>query len=341
MNEAYELAKSQRRNDKGDLDRCEHRIGKDDAHCQRRQMLEKSLDYAVRYFFDSAPQSNITFSDRCTLQNEFVEFDFADAGDLAQWTRELAYDRGPLSVSTVNGKEIAKCGAALPDEREWFTDLVAIVRTGNDSGTVLFVVMIGADITGATIRKVKFSTDNAIWNLNFESPLRREYDAKTDSKPIANVCHVQNHSDNIRPASSSRARRANDLARAIEDWAVQKTARSFRVAVWGIGVDAVFGNAIFVPVEFADDGRVTTIGHVGKSGRKLYLCDVDLPSEGAQGCQAYVEMALMDFIGTVLDDATAMGVSIRLGDNRLLVARKFLAELVEKINGLSPQESDG
>jgi len=153
--------------------------------------------------------------------------------------------------------------------------------------------------------------------------------------------NVQNKSDNIRPASSRRTRRANDLARAIEDWAVYKTERSFRVAVWGIGVDAVFGNAVFVPVAFADDGRVIIVSTVVKNGRKLYRCDIDLPPKYEHGCIAYAEMELMDFIKLILNDDDATGVSIRLGEKCFLVDRGCLEDLLRKINGLSSQESGG
>lgn len=152
--------------------------------------------------------------------------------------------------------------------------------------------------------------------------------------------NVQNNPDNIRPAVSRRTRRANDLARAIEDWAVHKTERSFRVAVWGIGVDAVFGNAVFVPVAFAVDGRVIIVSSVWKNGRKLYRCDIDLPSKYEQDCLAYAEMELMDFIKLILNDDDATGVSIRLDDKCFLVDRGYLEDLLRKINGLSARESD-
>jgi len=147
-------------------------------------------------------------------------------------------------------------------------------------------------------------------------------------------------SSDMRSANTSRPNRANDLARAIATWNDARTDRSFAVAVWGIGVDVVFGKSVFVPTSLAGNGALKAMGPIDGNGNRFYVCHIDLPDKTGENGTAHTEVSLADLLKTVLSDAQAVGLAIHLGDIRLLVGRPELEDLSAKV-GMAFDKEDG
>ena len=296
------------------------------------QFRIEALDDFAGLFQGKAPTA-VAISDDCQFTNEFGDFGFASAEEFVKWASELADDRGPLTVEAVNPREHLKMtGYNLPN-LGWLDTRAAVVKTTDDNENTLFLVVLGNDFTDGKIHKVWISTDNRLWDFDFEAPkypdepitVTREF--SVDAKAVAEAGEQCMHGS-IRPDDPARTTRANDLAKKIQEWTTAPTDKCFRQAVWAIGIEALFGKTVFVPSEFGENGTVKAIGPVGPDGQRVYLCYLDCP----RNSKMHTEMELSAFLRVVLNDAKAIGVAFKTTDGgKLLVRRDTLEELAGKV----------
>ena len=129
----------------------------------------ESFDDFVGIFQGSAPTA-VAIADDCEIKNEYGDFGFASADEFVKWASELADDRGPLSVEAVNPREHLKmAGYNLPN-LGWLDARAAVVRTTDENENTLFLVVLGNDFTDGKVHKVWISTDNRLWDIDFEAP---------------------------------------------------------------------------------------------------------------------------------------------------------------------------
>ena len=292
----------------------------------------EAFDDFVGIFQGSAPTA-VAIADDCEIKNEYGDFGFASADEFVKWASELADDRGPLSVEAVVPTEHLKmAGYNLPN-LGWLDTRAAVVRTTDENESTLFLVVLGSDFTDGKVHKVWISTDNRLWDFDFEAPkypdepitITREF--SVDPK-AASEAGEQCRAGNIHPDDPTRPTRANELAKKIHEWTVAPTDKCFRQAVWAVGVDALFGKTVFVPSKLAEDGSVKARGPVGPDGQRFYVCYVDCPADG----ELYTEVKLSAFLATALGDAKTIGVGFKLTDGRkMLVRRGTLEDLAAKV----------
>ena len=292
----------------------------------------EAFDDFVGLFMGSAPTA-VTIADDCEITNEFGDFGFDSADEFVKWASELADDRGPLSVEAVNPTEHLKmAGYNLPN-LGWLDTRAAVVRTTDENESTLFLVVLGSDFADGKVHKVWLSTDNRLWDFDFEAPkypddmvtITREF--TVDAKAAAEAGE-QCKAGNIRPDDPNRPTRANDLAKKIQEWTTAPTEKCFRQAVWAVGIEALFGKTVFVPSEFGENGTVKAVGPVGPDGQRVYLCYLDCPRDS----KMHTEMKLTAFLRVVLNDAKAIGVAFKATDGgKLLVRKDTLEELASKV----------
>lgn len=296
------------------------------------QFRIEALDDFAGLFQGKAPTA-VAIADDCEIKNEYGDFGFASADEFVKWASELADDRGPLSVEAVVPTEHLKmAGYNLPN-LGWLDTRAAVVRTTDENESTLFLVVLGSDFTDGKVHKVWISTDNRLWDFDFEAPkypdepitITREF--SVDPK-AASEAGEQCRAGNIHPDDPTRPTRANELAKKIHEWTVAPTDKCFRQAVWAVGVDALFGKTVFVPSKLAEDGSVKARGPVGPDGQRFYVCYVDCPADG----ELYTEVKLSAFLATALGDAKTIGVGFKLTDGRkILVRRGTLEDLAAKV----------
>ena len=305
------------------------------------QFRIEALDDFAGLFQGSAPTA-VAIADDCEFTNEFGDFGFASANEFVKWASELADDRGPLSVEAVNPTEHLKmAGYNLPN-LGWLDTRAAVVRTTDENESTLFLVVLGSDFADGKVHKVWLSTDNRLWDFDFEAPkypddmvtITREF--TVDAKAAAEAGE-QCRQGSIRPDYSNRPTRANELAKKIHEWTIAPSDKCFRQSVWAVGVDAIAGNTVFVPSELAEDGTVKAIGPVGPDGQRIYLCYVDCPRNG----KMHTEMKLSAFLRVVLGDDKTIGVAFKTTcGEKLLVRRDTLEELAGKVGpGLTGKDA--
>ena len=292
----------------------------------------EAFDDFVEMFQGSAPTA-VAIADDCEFTNEFGDFGFASADEFVKWASELADDRGPLSVEEVNPREHLKMTGYNLSNLGWLDTRAAVVKTTDENENNLFVVVLGSDLTDGKVHKVWLSTDNRLWDFDFEAPkypndtvtITREF--SVDPK-AASEAGEQCRAGNIHPDDPTRPTRANDLAKKIQEWTTAPTDKCFRQAVWAVGVDALFGKTVFVPSKLSEDGSVKARGPVGPDGQRFYVCYVDCPADG----ELYTEVNLSAFLATALGDAKTIGVGFKLTDGRkILVRRGTLEDLAAKV----------
>lgn len=296
------------------------------------QFRDEAFDDFMGLFQCSAPTA-VVVDDDCEITNEFGDFGFDSADEFVKWASELADDRGPLSVEAVVPTEHLKMtGYNLPN-LGWLDTRAALVRTTDDNENTLFLVVLGSDFADGKVHKVWLSTDNRLWDFDFEAPkypddmvtITREF--SVDAKAAAEAGE-QCRAGNIHPDDPTRPTRANDLAKKIHEWATTPTDKCFRQAVWAVGVDALFGKTVFVPSKLSEDGSVKARGPVGPDGQRFYVCYVDCPADG----ELFTEVNLSAFLATALGDAKTIGVGFKLTDGRkILVRRGTLEDLAAKV----------
>lgn len=300
----------------------------------------EAFDDFVGMFQGSAPTA-VAIADDCEFTNEFGDFGFDSPDELVKWACELADDRGPLSVETVNPTEHLKMpGFNLPT-LGWLDTRAAVVKTTDENENTLFVVVLGSDFSDGRVHKVWISCDNRLWDLDFEAPkypnepitITREF--SVDAKAAA---EAGEQCRGIRPNDPNRPTRANELDKKIHEWTTAPSDKCFRQAVWAIGIEALFGKTVFVPSEFGENGTVKAIGPVGPDGQRIYLCYLDCPRDS----KIHTEMKLTAFLRVVLNDTKAIGVAFKATDGaKLLVRKDTLAELKDKVGpDLTGSEED-
>lgn len=302
----------------------------------------EAFDDFVGLFMGSAPTA-VTIADDCEITNEFGDFGFDSADEFVKWASELADDRGPLSVEAVNPTEHLKMAGYNLSSLGWLDTRAAVVKTTDENENNLFVVVLGSDLTDGKVHKVWLSTDNRLWDLDFEAPKYPDdmvtitRDFTVDAKAAAEAGE-QCKAGNIRPDDPNRPTRANELEKKIHEWTVAPTDKCFRQAVWAIGIEALFGKTVFVPSEFGENGTVKAVGPVGPDGQRVYLCYLDCPRDS----KMHTEMKLTAFLRVVLGDAKAIGVAFKATDGaKLLVRKDTLAELKDKVGpDLTGSEED-
>ena len=296
------------------------------------QFRIEALDDFAGLFQGKAPTA-VAISDDCEITNEFGDFGFASADEFVKWASELADDRGPLTVEAVNPIEHLKMQDYNLSNLGWLDSRVAVVRPAGENSKVLFAAVLGNDLTDGKVHKVWLSTDNRLWDFDFEAPkypddmvtITREF--TVDAKAAAEAGE-QCRQGSIRPDYSNRPTRANELAKKIHEWTIAPSDKCFRQSVWAVGVDAIAGNTVFVPSELAEDGTVKAVGPVGPDGQRIYLCYVDCPKNS----KMHTEMELSAFLRVVLNDAKAIGIAFKTTDGgKLLVRRDTLEELAGKV----------
>lgn len=306
------------------------------------QFRIEAFDDFAGIFQGSAPTA-VVIGDDCEFTNEFGDFGFDSADEFVKWASELADDRGPLSVEAVNPTEHLKmAGYNLPN-LGWLDTRAAVVKTTDDNESTLFLVVLGNDFTDGKIHKVWISTDNRLWDFDFEAPkypnepitITREFSVDAEAAAEAGE---QCRAGSIYPDNPNRPTRANELEKKIHEWTVAPTDKCFRQAVWAIGIEALFGKTVFVPSEFGENGTVKAIGPVGPDGQRIYLCYLDCPRDS----KIHTEMKLTAFLRVVLNDAKAIGVAFKATDGaKLLVRKDTLAELKDKVGpDLTGSEED-
>ena len=292
----------------------------------------EAFDDFVGIFQGSAPTA-VAIADDCEIKNEYGDFGFASANEFVKWASELADDRGPLSVEAVNPAEHLKMSGYNLPNLGWLDTRAAVVKTTDDNESTLFLVVLGSDFADGKVHKVWLSTDNRLWDLDFEAPkypdepitITREF--SVDAKAAAEAGE-QCRAGNIRPDDPARPSRANELAKKIHEWTVTPTDKCFRQAVWAVGVEAIFGKTVFVPSEFGENGTVKAVGPVGLDGQRIYLCYVDCP----RNSKMHTEMKLSTFLRVVLGDDKTIGVAFKTTcGKKLLVRRDTLEELAAKV----------
>ena len=290
----------------------------------------EAFDDFVGIFQGSAPTA-VAIADDCEFTNEFGDFGFDSADEFVKWASELADDRGPLSVEAFNPREHLKMSGYNLPNLGWLDTRAAVVKTTDENENTLFLVLLGSDFSDGKVHKVWISTDNRLWDLDFEAPkypdepitITREF--SVDAKAAAEAGE-QCRAGNIRPDDPARPSRANELAKKIHEWTVTPTDKCFRQAVWAVGVEAIFGKTVFVPSEFGENGIVKAVGPVGPDGQRIYLCYVDCPKNS----RMHTEVKLSAFLRTVLDDAKAIGIAFKATDGGRLLVRK---DTLEELNG--------
>lgn len=307
-------------------------IGLTAALNSARKYLEEKLpqevfeDYLA--VFKGAQPAESRLADDFAFRNEFGEEQFSSAEEFQNWVGKLRNDRGPFRIELTTAGDILNEDAELNWDEKWLTSEVAVVRDGGESDAVLFVLLIGQDVSDAEIHKLWLSTDANLWNLNFgkEKEDTVTVAARFSIDPEA-AAEAGEQCRGIRPDDPDRPTRASELAEKIHEWAVAPTDKCFRQAVWAVGVEALFGKSIFVPSEFAEDGAVKAIGPVGPDGQRFYVCYIDCPRNG----KMHTEMKLAAFLRVVLDDGKAIGVAFKATESKLLVRRDTLEELACKV----------
>lgn len=302
----------------------------------------EAFDNFVGIFQGSAPTA-VAIADDCEIQNEYGDFGFASADEFVKWASELADDRGPLTVEAVNPIEHLKMQDYNLSNLGWLDSRVAVVRPAGEDAKVLFAAVLGNDLTDGKVHKVWLSTDNRLWDFDFEAPkypddmvtITREF--TVDAKAAAEAGE-QCRQGSIRPDYSNRSTRANELAKKIHEWTIAPSDKCFRQSVWAVGVDAIAGNTVFVPSEFGKNGTVKAIGPVGSDGQRVYLCYLDCPRDN----KMHTQMKLTAFLRVVLNDDKAIGVAFKTTDGgKLLVRKDTLAELKDKVGpDLTGSEED-
>lgn len=292
----------------------------------------EAFDDFVEIFQGSAPTA-VAIADDCEIKNEYGDFGFASADEFVKWASELADDRGPLSVEAVVPTEHLKMTGYNLSNLGWLNTRAALVRTTDDNENTLFVVLLGSDFTDGKVRKVWISTDNRLWDFDFEAskypnePITITREFSVDAKAAAEAGE-QCKAGNIRPDDPARPTRANDLAKKIQEWTTAPTEKCFRQAVWAVGIEALFGRTVFVPSEFGENGTVKAVGPVGPDGQRIYLCYLDCPRDS----RIHTEMKLSDFLRVVLNDDKAIGIAFKTTDGgKLLVRKDTLEELARKV----------
>lgn len=292
--------------------------------------LEAFEDF-LGLFQGKAPTS-LVFDGDCRFTNEFGDFGFDSADEFVQWADGFAGDRGPLIVETAVPTDLMKQADFNLARQGWLNTRVAVVKDSSDDGKALFVVLIGSDLRDGKVRKVWISTDNRLWDLDFEAPkyqdetvtITRKFSVDPDAAAEAGE---QCRTGNTRPDDPSRSTRANELAAKIRSWTADRSDKHFRQVVWAIAVDAMFGKTVFVPSSFSRDGTVKATGPVGPDGQRIYLCYTDCPADS----QTYTELRLSAFLATALGDEQTIGVAFKSVDGKVLVRRNTLEELARKV----------
>ena len=296
------------------------------------QFRNEAFDDFMGLFQCSAPTA-VVVDDDCEITNEFGDFGFDSSDEFIKWASELADDRGPLTVEAVNPIEHLKMQDYNLSNLGWLDSRVAVVRPAGEDAKVLFAAVLGNDLTDGKVHKVWLSTDNRLWDLDFEAPkypddmvtITRNF--TVDAKAAAEAGE-QCQKGIIRPDDLNRATRANELSKKIHEWATTPSEKCFRQAVWAVGVDAMFGKTVFVPSVLTKYGSVKARGPVGPDGRRFYVAFVDCPNDGTM----YTEMKLSNFLATALADDKTIGVGFKLvGGSKLLVRRDTLDELAAKV----------
>lgn len=282
----------------------------------------------------------ITLDECCCATNDFTGEHFTAREELLEWLKELNEDRGPLDVELADGYSILKDDVRDVDCSGWILSRVAIVRDGSEPRKTLFVALIGKDLSDAVIKTICLSTDNHLWNLDFENPkfkASEPSDMGETREPVSAV--EQEQQNNIHSMDMGRPNRANDLARAIEAWHQNKTERNFSVALWGVGVDSVFGNTVFVPAAFSAGGFLGATGPVDEKGCSFFTAHIDPADEQESNDKGCIEIPLAKLMRMALADARAAGIEFRLGDIGLKVNRGQIVDLVKKI-GMAIEEDE-
>ena len=302
----------------------------------------EAFDDFVGIFQGSAPTA-VAIADDCEITNEYGDFGFASADEFVKWASELADDRGPLTFDAVVPTEHLKMSGYILPYLGWLDTRAAVVRTTDENESTLFLVVLGSDFADGKVHKVWLSTDNRLWDFDFEAPkypddmvtITREF--TVDAKAAAEAGE-QCKAGNIRPDDPNRPTRANELEKKIHEWTVAPTDKCFRQAVWAIGIEALFGKTVFVPSEFGENGTVKAVGPVGPDGQRVYLCYLDCPRDS----RIHTEMKLSDFLRVVLNDDKAIGIAFKATDGgRLLVRKDTLEELAGKVGPELTSKEDG
>ena len=306
------------------------------------QFRDEAFDDFMGLFQCSAPTA-VVVDDDCEITNEFGDFGFDSSDEFIKWASELADDRGPLTVEAVNPIEHLKMQDYNLSNLGWLDSRVAVVRPAGEDAKVLFAAVLGNDLTDGKVHKVWISTDNRLWDFDFEAPkspnepitITREFSVDAEAAAEAGE---QCKAGNIRPDDPNRPTRANDLAKKIHEWTTAPSDKCFRQAVWAVGVEAIFGKTVFVPSEFGENGTVKAVGPVGPDGQRIYLCYLDCPRDS----RIHTEMKLSDFLRMVLNDDKAIGVAFKTTEGaKLLVRKDTLAELRDKVGpDLTGSEED-
>lgn len=304
------------------------------------QFRDEAFDDFMGLFQCSAPTA-VAIADDCEITNEFGDFGFDSSDEFIKWASELADDRGPLTVEAVNPIEHLKMNGYNLSNLGWLDTRAAVVKTTDEEANNLFVVVLGSDFTDGKVHKVWISTDNRLWDFDFEAPkypdepitITREF--SVDAKAAA---EAGEQCRGIRPNDPNRPTRANELSAKIHKWSAAPSDKCFRQAVWAIGIEALFGKTVFVPSEFDENGTVKAIGPVGPDGQRIYLCYLDCP----RNSRIHTEMELSAFLRVVLGDAKAIGVAFKTTEGaKLLVRKDTLAELRDKVGpDLTGSEED-
>jgi len=305
----------------------------------RREMAEDMVKDFASFLKGESPNL-ITLDECCCATNDFTGEHFTAREELLEWLKELNEDRGPLDVELADGYSILKDDVRDVDCPGWILSQVAIVRDGSEPRKTLFVALIGEDLSDAVIKTICLSTDNRLWNLDFESPkfkAREPSDIGETREPVSAV--EQEQQDNIHSMDMGRPNRANDLARAMEAWQQNKTERNFSVALWGVGVDAVFGKTVFVPAAFSAGGFLGATGPVDEKGCSFYSAHIDPADEQESNDKGCIEIPLAKLMRMALADARAAGIEFSLGDIGLKVNRCQIENLVKKI-GMAIEEDE-
>ena len=307
------------------------------------QFRIEALDDFAGLFQGKAPTA-VAISDDCEITNEFGDFGFDSPDEFIKWASELADDRGPLSFDAVVPTEHLKMSGYNLPNLGWLDTRAAVVRTTDENESALFLVVLGSDFADGKAHKVWLSTDNRLWDFDFEAPKYPDdmvtitRDFTVDAK-AATEAGEQCRAGNIRPDGLNRATRANELSKKIQEWATTPSEKCFRQAVWAIAVDAMFEKTVFVPSVLTKYGSIKARGPVGPDGRRFYVAFVDCPNDG----ELYTEMKLSNFLATALADDKTIGVGFKMTDgNKLLVRRDTLDELAAKVGSdLTGGKEDG
>jgi len=182
----------------------------------RHQLIDEIMADFTKLLKGDNSFNLIAIDDDCHTKNDFCGIHFVRKEDLYEWLAALNESRGPLGVETVNRDTIINQDGHKDDYSGWLKQ-VAVVRDANTTHKTLFVAQIGDDLTDALIKTIWLSTDNHLWNLEFENPKYPDIQNTTSSDTLT-VTTEPEQPNNIHSTDTCRPNRANDLARAIAAW---------------------------------------------------------------------------------------------------------------------------